>query len=217
MKRSLSVALFSVVVLSFFPAHAIPTLTLSDGTNSITVQDGLAGDISPVAGVVTFYGAVGGWWLNVSTGVTKPAEGSALDPYLHLNSVNALSQGVGTLTITFSENGFSASDVAFVSNIGGVLGNGSISFATYLDGALLSGIGPIAGPGAFSGSAVSDAKSDLPSSYTLTELVTLTHNSAGLSSFDAQVTPVPEPSTLLLLGSGLAALGAGTWRRSRKK
>ena len=151
MKRSLSVVLFSVVALSFFPAYAIPTLTLSDGTNPlVTVADGSGLDLNPLAGAVTFLGGIGGWTLNVSTGITKPEQGSATDPYLHLNSVNALSKGVGTLTITFSEDLFSTNDVAFVSNIGGVLGNGSISFETYLDTTFLSGIGPIGGAGAFS-------------------------------------------------------------------
>jgi len=30
-------------------------------------------------------------------------------------------------------------------------------------------------------------------------------------------TPVPEPGTLVLLGSGLAALGGTAWRRRRQK
>jgi hypothetical protein len=40
----------------------------------------------------------------------------------------------------------------------------------------------------------------------LTEIVTLAQNIAGLSTVDAQVASVPEPSTLLSLGSGVARL-----------
>ena len=35
--------------------------------------------------------------------------------------------------------------------------------------------------------------------------------------FAAAVAPTPEPSTAILLGVGLAAVGVATWRKNRKK
>ncbi|MBK5294074.1 MAG: PEP-CTERM sorting domain-containing protein [Acidobacteriia bacterium] len=36
-------------------------------------------------------------------------------------------------------------------------------------------------------------------------------------STDGQVSPVPEPSTIALMGAGVAALGFAAWRRNRKR
>ena len=45
-------------------AHTVPQLRLSDGINTVTVTDGGAGDVNPLAGVVVFNGAIGDFSVN---------------------------------------------------------------------------------------------------------------------------------------------------------
>ena len=81
--------------------NAVPTLTLFDGTTTITITDGSGLDANAAVGAVTFSGRIGVWDVNVSTGITKPVIGSSTVPMMDLNSVDH-STGAGTLTITFS-------------------------------------------------------------------------------------------------------------------
>src|SRR5947207_8935900 len=88
--------------------NATPTLTLSDGINApLVITDGSLMDSSPLPGAVVFVGSYGNHDLDVSTGMTKPFAGSASAPSIDL-SVSDHATGTGTLTITFSETGFTA-------------------------------------------------------------------------------------------------------------
>lgn len=190
-------------------AQAVPTLTLSDGgLNTVTITDGGAGDVNPAAGAVTFIGSVGIFNLNVSTGLSKPATGSASNPRLDLNSVDT-STGAGTLLITFSDDGFTGSPGTVLSDFGGTQENGSITNTVLQNGMLVTTIGPLSGH-SFSGSTSGSLNAGVP--YSLTESVSLNFSGAGMKSFDASVgVQVPDGGmTVTLLGlavSGLAAAG----------
>lgn len=194
-------------------AQAVPTLTLSDGgLNTVMITDGGAGDANPAAGAVTFIGSVGIFNLNVTTGLSKPAIGSASNPQMDLSSIDT-STGAGTLLITFSDSGFTASPGNLIADFGGTQTNGSITNTVLQNGMLVTAIGPFTGH-SFSGSNSALLNAGAP--YSLTESVALNFRGAGTKSFDASigVSGVPDGGmTITLLGLAVSGLAAGKLRR----
>jgi hypothetical protein len=237
MKKIVTIIIFIAfgVFLVAGSASALLTFRATQGATQLVIADGSAGDANSNAGVVTFIGTVGNFVINVSTGLSKPVVGNP--PFLvsmDLNSINSSTGAGGTLLLELSDNDFTFNlpsptpTFQFNASIGGTT-DGTLDFyKTYIgyddvlfsQGSLITSQGPFS-PTAFSGTTTGIVAADFDQ-FALTQVVQITHPAAGsggalTSSFDANLTSVPEPTTLslYLIGTGLVGL-AGFRRKFRK-
>lgn len=206
-------------------AHATLIMTLQSGTASVTVHDNGSGDSMPNNGVISYSGALGNFPINVSTGMSKPALGSATVSQMDLNSVDLANNGGGTLTITLADTGFVGNgQTNFIGRIGGTT-QGTVSFQYYLDldndgllstgtDQLISNFGPFTG-GAFSGTQGFSYAFGSNQPYAMIMVANITQSTGQITSFNGAVQD-PDPGTLALFSTGLVVL-AGRTRRRRPK
>lgn len=224
MRRLAHTGMLAVMLLglAISSAYATPMLRLTIGSTTVaTITDQGSGDVNPVVGAVTYVYVGTLWSLNVSTGITKPVDGDAIQAYVHLDSVST-STSAGTLKLEFMETHFGPlpTNWNFFAKLSAVLSSGSINYQAFWDQGngnfaltnLLTDLTLSGGGGFATASSAAVPVANYP--YSITQVVTLNHTASGTSSFDADLRATPEPSALILFGSGLAAIGL--WRLRKR-
>jgi hypothetical protein len=233
----LAIAAAGVLSLVLAPqANATVEIRLSDGTNTITVQDGQTGqfaDSCAAANCVTFNGSIGVWDINVSTGHAVFGGSPSLD--LHtLNSTT--SKSAPTLTIWTTATDYTPSASAGDLFGGGSLNaNGTYTFAAFIGNTnaafdTSNQIGPtetfVSGKKGI-GFSMDDFTSPITtaSPYSVTIRSTLVFavpagpgsvTSQASSDAEFDLTPVPEPAVVSLLG-GMMLFTVGAIRRRARR
>jgi hypothetical protein len=205
--KKIAIILAGLILMAASSAWALPTLTLSDGISApVVVIDNGTGDMSPLANVIAFYGAVGSnWTINMSSGMFGQAAGSGV-PQMLLTSAdsNVFGTGAGNLTISYSGlTGPWTSLGATATVNGNSSSGGSATFATWVDSILVSTLA-FPGIGSFGGA---ENFSIIPEGeHSIDIIAQITQTGRGSTSFEHRLTPVPETDTMLLLGTGFLVL-----------
>ena len=217
--KMLAVALAAVAVTG--SALAIPTIIVTDGTVGASTTDALG---LPYYSNASF--DAGAWNLVISSGVTKPASGSATSPFEDINiQATSISGTAKPLTVYLFDSGFGPTSSSYLATITGhvISGTGgTVTFNTYynlnntvptLSGALVSGgttssLTTLTLPASIYNGSASASPGNLANPFSLVEVVSI--GTGGLQtaySLDASITGVPDGgTTIMLLGAALSGL-----------
>ncbi len=226
--RIKTITTLAACALGFFAAtdHASAVATIAidvgnNGTFDFIIADGSALDSFPGTGTVTYMVPTSTGVLSVTTGITKPSQGSNTAPKLALNQITG-SGPAGVYGIYFSETGFGPTvgtgyyaDLAFNPLSTGA----SITYDSYSSASntlfalsdLIATMGfATGGAGALIGGGNAPAYVQSGSPFSLTQKVVVTlANDGGTFGATANITSVPVPdggTSVALLGLSLLGL-----------
>lgn len=179
------------------------------------------------------YGPVGAFSIQISTAYSKPVVGSSQFALIDITNQSLTSAGGGNLDIWVTDTDFLLAGQTTVPVIllNGIGGNtpGTVTSRGFLDTnngeGVISGVGvystpPIVSTGSgFGGSSTVNIGTLSNAPFSLTEYITVNHPGVGLTTFDKSLSakPIPEPGTLLLLGSGLVGLAGYAKLRLKRR
>ena len=164
---------------------------------------------------VSYNGNAGDWDISTKAfGVTGLGNTSDL---FDISNLDVSTNGTGgPLTLKFVETNLSGTAIdQFLSSFSGTLNNITVTRTFYLDLTNSGGTSILLGATTLANAQFLSTLYNTGVQFSLTEVVTLTPTGRGAKlSSDDDVTRVPEPGSLALLGSGL--LGLGLIRRRKK-
>jgi hypothetical protein len=191
------------------------------GNDSIVIDGGAGDSLAGTSGAIVSTYSFGNMTVLVNTSQSKPILGSATSPVMDLNfTVTSTGAGTGQVWMYASDTDFMSLG-GFWGTYGGTASGSTQQFGIFpgtsntpLD--LTKGItsGLVSGS-PFGGTLLFGPAGVTPFSLTLMAYVNRT--AAGTTTGNFNVQPTPELSSMILLGSGLLAVGALARRRVRAK